>query len=252
MLNTLIMRLACIFLAVLSSSVAIADEHESDHESLKFIVYGASGNVGSRVVSEALNRGHQVTAVSRNPSRVNKQHDRLIVVKGDLLESQSVAKLVANHDVIVVSVKGSADGSKDPEQAVHRVAADVLVGTLRDMGDGAPRLIYVGGAGSLEVESGVLYADTVKFVPKSIRQEIDGHVLTLEYLRSVDDVAWTYISPAKSFKKGKRTGNYRIGGDQMLLDTRGKSKISMEDFAVALVDEAENSEFIGERFSVAY
>ena len=234
-------------LALLSSAAAIADEGI-----LKFIVYGATGNVGSRVVSEALNRGHQVTAVSRNPSKVKKQHENLLVVQGDILDSQSVAELVTDHDVVVVSVKGSADGSKDPEQAVHRLAADVLITTLRNLGDSAPRLIYVGGAGSLEVEPGVLYADTVKFVPKSIRQEINGHVLTLEYLRTVDDVAWTYISPAKSFKRGKRSGNYRIGGDQMLVDKKGKSKISMEDFAVALVDEAENSNFIGTRFSVAY
>lgn len=234
-------------LALLSSAAAIADEGI-----LNFIVYGATGNVGSRVVSEALNRGHQVTAVSRNPSKVKKQHENLSVVKGDVLDSQSVAELVTDHDVVVVSVKGSADGSRDPEQAVHRLAADVLITTLRNLGDGAPRLIYVGGAGSLEVEPGVLYADTVKFVPKSIRQEINGHVLTLEYLRTVEDVAWTYISPAKSFKRGKRSGNYRIGGDQMLVDKKGKSKISMEDFAVALVDEAENSNFIGKRFSVAY
>ena len=251
-MHTSISRTAFVTLAALFSIGVTADEHESHQDSLKFIVYGASGNVGSRVVTEALNRGHRVTAVSRSPSRVKKQHANLLIVKGDILDSQSVAELVAGHDVIIVSVKGSADGSKDPEQAVQRVAADVLVATMRDIGNDAPRLIYVGGAGSLEVEPGVLYADTVRFVPRSIRQEIDGHVLTLAFLRTVDDVAWTYISPAKSFKKGKRTGSYRIGGDQMLLDKKGKSKISMEDFAVALVDEAENTNYLGQRFSVAY
>ena len=252
MMDTLMMRIACIILAALLHTAVLADEHESAQEPLRFIVYGASGNVGSRVASEALDRGHHVTAVSRNPSRIKNLHDNIVIVKGDILDVQSVAGLVTDHDVVVVSVKGSADGSKNPEQAVHRVAADVLVATLRGMGESAPRLIYVGGAGSLEVEPGVLYADTVKFVPKSIRQEINGHVLTLEYLRTIEDVSWTYISPAKKFKKGKRTGEYRIGGDQMLLDEKGRSRISMEDFAVALVDEAENSDFIGGRFSVAY
>jgi hypothetical protein len=133
------------------------------------------------------------------------------------------------------------------------MAADILVGVLRDLRDSAPRLIYVGGAGSLEVEPGVLYADKLPiFMPRFIRQEIEGHLLTLEFLRTADEVRWTYISPAKKFKPGKRTGVYRIGGDQMLLDKKGKSKISMEDFAVALIDEAENSAHVRERFSVAY
>ena len=133
-MNTLKMRTVFMVLALLSSAAAIADEGI-----LKFIVYGATGNVGSRVVSEALNRGHQVTAVSRNPSKVKKQHENLLIVQGDILDSQSVAELITDHDVVVVSVKGSADGSKDPEQAVHRLAADVLITTLRNLGDGAPR-----------------------------------------------------------------------------------------------------------------
>ncbi len=121
------------------------------------------------------------------------------------------------------------------------------------MEEHAPRLIYVGGAGSLEIKPGVLYADSLPiFMPRSIRQEVQGHVLTLEYLRTVEDVQWTYISPAKKFAPGKRTGIYRIGGDQMFFDKKGKSKISMEDFAVALIDEAENSQHLRERFSVAY
>ena len=89
-------------------------------------------------------------------------------------------------------------------------------------------------------------------MPRSLRQEIGGHVLTLQYLRTVDDVRWTYISPAKKFGPGERTGLYRIGGDQMLKDANGKSVISMEDFAVALIDEAENSRHVRARFSVAY
>ena len=89
-------------------------------------------------------------------------------------------------------------------------------------------------------------------MPRSMRQEISGHVLTLAYLREIDDVAWTYISPPKDFSPGERTGEFRIGGDQMLVDEDGRSRISMEDFAVALLDEAETGNFVGRRFSVAY
>jgi len=247
-------QLAIMVFFVLGTAGVVSDGHSEPQDGLNIIVYGSTGRVGSRVVTEALSRGHEVTAVSRDPARVTQQHDRLTVVKGDVLDPESVAELVVNHDVIVVSVRGSADGSNDPEKAVQRVAAEVVVGALRDMGIGAPRMIYVGGAGSLEVKPGVLYADTVPriMLPRNIEQEIDGHVLTLEYLRRVDDVRWTYISPAKKFKPGKRTGTYRIGGDQMLEDKKGKSRISMEDFAVALIDEVENARYVGQRFSVAY
>jgi len=242
---------AVMLLAVLVGVVSAG--HSATSDGLKIIVYGASGRVGSRVVNEALNRGHEVTAVSRDPARIKRQHDRLTAVKGDILEPEGIAGLVAGHDVIVVSVRGSVDGSKDPEKTVQRAAAGILVGVLRNMGEGSPRMIYVGGAGSLEIKPGVLYADGLpKFMPRSIRQEVQGHILTLEYLRTVADVRWTYISPAKKFGPGKRTGIYRIGGDRMLFDKKGKSKISMEDFALALIDEAENAAHVGERFSVAY
>jgi putative NADH-flavin reductase len=229
----------------------------AEADGLKLIVYGATGRVGSRVVAEALNRGYRVTAVSRDPDRVTAQHQNLIVIKGNVLDPESVATLVDGQDVVVVSVRGSLDNSKDPAKTVHRVAVEVVVGVLRDLGETAPRLIFVGGAGSLEVEPGKLYADSIPWLmrmtmPRSLRQEIDGHVLTLDYLRGVDDVRWTYLSPAKKFGPGERTGKYRIGGDQMLKDDKGRSKISMEDFSVALIDEIENPQFIGKRFSVAY
>jgi len=256
--KTKVLRLLVVLIAAFLTGASLASEQiTTDPTNLKLIVYGATGRVGSRVVDEALNRGHRVIAVSRDLARVKQKHENLSAVQGNVLDPESVAALVNGQDVVVVSVRGSIDKSKDPEKTVHRVAAEVVVGVLRDMGESAPRLIFVGGAGSLEVKPGVLYADNIPWLmrvvmPRSLRQEIDGHILTLEYLRNVDDVRWTYISPAKKFGPGKRTGIYRIGGDQMLEDEKGKSKISMEDFSVALIDEAENAQFIGKRFSVAY
>ncbi len=223
--------------------------------SLKIIVYGATGRVGSRVIDEALNRGHRVTAVSRDPSRITRVHERLSAVKGNVLDADSVTSLVAGQDIVVVAVRGSLDDSEDPAKTVHRVAVEVIVNVLRDLGDTAPRLIFVGGAGSLEVKPGVTYWESLgsfsrAFIPDFVLQEIEGHILVLEYLRRVDDVRWTYLSPPKNFDPGERTGNYRIGGDTMLQDDKGKSEISMEDYAVALIDEAENGNFIGTRFSV--
>ncbi len=242
-----------LLIAVFVTSGFVSDGHTATSDGSKILVYGATGRVGSRVVNEALDRGHTVTGVSRDPSQIKQQHASLSAAKGDILDRESVAELLTGQDVVVVSVRGSVDKSKDPEKTVHRMAAEILVGVLRGKGDSAPRLIFVGGAGSLQIEPGVLYAEGLpKLMPGFIRQEIQGHLLTLEYLRTVDDVRWTYISPAKKFKPGKRTGIYRIGGDEMLLDKKGKSKISMEDFAVALIDEVENSAHVRERFSVAY
>ena len=238
-------------------SQLIAPAAADQPTALKIIVYGATGRVGSRVVDEALSRGHRVTAVSRDPSKIEGEHSYLTAVKGDILDADSVAALAPGQDVIVVAVRGSVGGSEEPENTVHRHAVEIIVKVLRNMGDAAPRLIFVGGAGSLEVEPGVTYWESLgsfskTFIPDFILQEIQGHLLVLEYLRGVDDVRWTYLSPPKDFKPGERTGEYQIGGDSMLRDNQGKSRISMEDYAVALVDEAQNGAFIGTRFSVAY
>lgn len=241
-------------LAILVLLFSVAPASADEPGSLRILVYGASGKIGTHVVDEALQRGHVVTAVSRDPSRIQKQHQNLSVVAGDLLDADSIASLAAGQDVIVVSVRGFAGEAKNPEDAIQRIAVEKIVNVLRAIGEDAPRLIHVGGSGTLEVEPGVLYADKIPklFLPKSLELEIQGQVLALEYLRTVTDAGWSYATPAKNFTNGERTGAFRIGGDAVLEDKRGKSRISRADFAVALVDEAENAEHVQQRFSVAY
>ncbi len=235
---------------VLGANTVCADETES----LNILVYGATGKIGSHVVTEALSRGHYVKAVSRDPSQIQLKHANLVVVKGDLLDPDSIANLVADQDVVIISVRGIIGKSKTPESALQRIAVEKVVNVLREIGKDAPRLIHVGGAGSLEVAPGVLYIDKIPkaFVPKKLELEIEGQVLALEYLRTVIDVRWSYATPAKNFTNSERTGIFRIGGDQLLEDSRGKSRISRADFAVALIDEAEKAEHVRQRFSVAY
>ncbi len=247
----MLMRNALLVLFALLSGVVAKGE---DAVALNILVYGATGKVGSHVVDEALHRGHHVTAVSRDPSRIELQHPNLTTVQGDLLDSTSIAKLAVNQDVIIVSVRGVVGKSKTPESALQRIAVEKIVDVLRTVGDSAPRLIHVGGAGSLVVKPGVLYADKLSkiFLPKRLEVEIQGQILVLEYLRTVTDVKWSYATPPKNFTNGKRTGTFRIGGDKLMKDDRGRSRISRADFAVALIDEAENAEHINERFSVAY
>lgn len=222
--------------------------------SLRILVYGATGKVGTHVVTEALDRGHVVTAVSRDPSSIVARHENLSAVKGDLLDGESIAALAEGQDVIIVSVRGIIGKSRTPESALQRIAAENIVGVLRGIDGDTPRLIHVGGAGSLEVEPGVYYGDRIPklFLPKSLELEIKGQILTLEYLRTVTDVQWTYATPAKNFTNKARTGVFRIGGDTLMEDSRGKSRISRADFAVALIDEAERAEHVNARFSVAY
>ena len=134
------------------------------------------------------------------------------------------------------------------------IAAETLVDVLFRQGDRAPRLLHVGGSGSLEVEPGVLFAEKLPTIllPKNLEVEILGQILALEFYRKVDDVKWTYVTPPKNFTNGPRTGVFRIGGDRALQDDRGKTRLSRADFAVALVDEAEQASHVRQRFSVAY
>lgn len=223
-------------------------------ESLDILVYGASGKVGRHIVDEALARGHRVTGVSRDPGRITLKHERYAVVQGDLLDIGSVQERTRGRDVVVVSVRGVLEGAESAGDAISRIGVENVVEAIRDSGELSTYLVHVGGAGSLEIKPGVLLADRVPkiFMPKDFEVELAGQVQALEYLRGVNDVAWTYATPPRTFTSGKRTGVFRIGGDRLMEDSRGKSRVSRADFAVAVVDEAESHKYQGKRFSVAY
>ena len=247
MSRTLMRRAAAIaMLAVLSwSNIARA-------QSLDILIYGATGKIGTLVTDEALERGHKVTAVSRSASLYAARHPNLSFVQGDLLDAGSIASLVAGRDVVIISVRGVI-GDKEPENALQLIAVENVVNALANLDD-APRLIHVGGAGSLRTESGKLYADRLPriFLPNKFEAELFGQVLALQFLRSSSNIRWTYITPPRNFTNGERTGNYQTGDDTMLEDSRGRSRISRADFAVAIIDEAESGAHLGQRFSVAY
>ena len=192
-------------------------------DSLDIVVYGATGEVGSHVVREALDRGHRVIAVSRNPAQIEMRHENLSVVRGDLLDKASVTETVTGRDVVILSVRGVIGDSGRPESALQFIAAETLVDVLFRQGDRAPRLIHVGGSGALEVEPGVLFAEKLPkiLLPKGLEVEILGQILALEFYRKVDDVRWTYVTPPKNFTNGPRTGVFRIGGARALEDDRG-------------------------------
>ncbi len=248
--------IACLLaLALLAAplSVSSAEPSAISGNQLNILVYGASGKIGRHVVSEALQRRHAVTAVSRNPERIENTDKNLSVVRGDILDRDSVRRLVVGKDLVVVSVRGVTGKGKQTSDTVVLQGLENLVNTIRALPD-APRLLHVGGSGSLEVKPGVLFADRIPriAIPKSLELEIAAQVEALDYLRSIDDVQWTSVTPPKNFTNGKRTGEYRVGGDQVFEDRYGRSRVSRADFAVALIDEAENGAHPRQRISIAY
>jgi putative NADH-flavin reductase len=215
----------------------------------KLVLFGASGMIGRRVMIEALERGHEVIAVVRDPGAITERYEHLTVHAGDVTDPGTVTRLARDTDVVIVAV--SRRGPGIDQRAEYRKVGESVVEGLRALGAKAPRLVLVGGAGSLEVAPGERLLDQPGF-PEAYRSEASAHAEVLGWLRGVRDVRWAYASPAAEIAPGKRTGEFRVGGDSLISDENGKSFISAEDFAIVLVDEAESGAHLGERFTAAY
>ena len=210
------------------------------------VLLGATGMIGQRILMEGLSRGHRVTAVTRETSRTGEHRQNLDYRVGDIFKPETIAAAAVDHDV-VVSAYGPGKG--DPNLVVQ--AAHSLIEALTRV---EPiRLIAVSGAGSLEVKSGLQLVDTPNF-PAEWKAIALAHRGALDVYRkaAMAEFDWTAVSPAALIAPGTRTGKYRTGTDQLLVDDRDKSYISAEDFAVAVVDEIEKPRFHGQRFTVAY
>jgi putative NADH-flavin reductase len=212
----------------------------------KIAIVGATGNIGGRIVREALDRGHEVTALVRDPARLGDRPDALrVTTVTDVFDPEAIAEAVRGQDVVV-----SALGSGGRDRNIYRKAAEAYVEALRGLGDEAPRLIAVGGAGSLEIAPGKRLLDLPDF-PEAYRPDATAQAEVLDYYRTVPDVRWTYFSPAAEIGPGSRTGSYRTDTDTLVTDGSGDSRISYEDYAAALVDEVEDPRHVGGRFTAA-
>jgi uncharacterized protein len=208
---------------------------------MKVVLYGASGMIGSRILEELLSRGHQVTAVVRNPAKVTAAGVR--VLKGDVTDAAGVAQTAKGADAAI-----SAYAPPKGEEPTISAALLALLDGLAEAG--VRRLIMVGGAGSLEVAPGVAVVDAPGF-PEAYRDIAMAHRDLLPILRE-SNLDWTYLSPAGLIEPGQRTGKFRLGTTTLLMDENGQSRISAEDYAVALVDELENPQHIRRQFTLAY
>jgi putative NADH-flavin reductase len=213
---------------------------------MKLALFGASGTLGQRILREALSRGHTVSAIVRDPSRITEQSSNLRAASGNVLDPDAVAAAVAGHDAVVSAVGPS--GTEGAEMVVE--AARSLIAGLKRAG--VERLVVVGGAGSLEVAPGVKLIDTPEF-PAALKAIAQAASDALDvYRQEGAGLEWTYLSPAALIAPGERTGAFRLGGDQLVTDAEGQSRISAEDFAIALLDEVEQPRHVRQRFTVAY
>ena len=213
---------------------------------MKVVLIGASGNLGSFIRDEALARGHHVTAIVRHPEKISVKNPLLTIVKADILKD-NVNELVKGHDAVISAYNPGWTNPDIHDETLKGYRA-VIDGVKKS---GVKRLMVVGGAGSLEVSPGVQLIDTMT-VPPLIKSAILGLREVLYELRKEKDLDWTFLSPAQTISPGERTGKYRVGKDQLVKDKAGESKISNQDYAVAMIDELEKPKHKRERFTVAY
>ncbi len=209
---------------------------------MKVVLFGATGKAGSRILQELLSRGHQVTAVVRDSSKLPPA-DGVSVKQDDLSSAEATAKVIQGADAVISAY------------APPQTNTDELVGVTERQVEavqksGVPRLLVVGGAGGLEVAPGVSLIDSghlpAEWMPIAL-----SHAKAFKVLQG-SDIDWTYVAPAAYFGPGERAGRYRTGTNQLISNDKGESRISMEDFAIAMVDELEKAAHRKQRFSVGY
>ena len=211
---------------------------------MKIALFGASGNIGKRIGAEALERGHEVTAMIRHTSR--SENKCMHCVSVDITDPAKVAAAVKGHEAVInaVSPAGNAAGDNMLVQAAKSLLEALPRAGIR-------RLLIVGGAGSLEVAPGKQLMDSPDF-PPAWKGVALAHRDALQVYLADKTLDWTYFSPAAFIEPGKRTDKFRTGTDQLVVDGKGESRISMEDFAVFLLNELESPKAIRQRLTAAY
>ena len=214
---------------------------------MKVAIIGATGFVGSAVLNEALQRGHEVTAIARNISKITTQNEKLTTIEADANNSTSLTKVLAGHDAVVNAYNA---GWTNPEYYNDFIEGSESIQQAVKL-SGVKRLLIVGGAGSLEIAPGVQLVDTPGFPPE-YKVAAGAARDYLNIIKKENDLDWTFLSPAINLHPGTRTGKFRLGTDQPVFDDKNQSDISVEDMAVAIIDELEQNHFIKKRFTLGY
>lgn len=220
---------------------------------MNIVLLAATGQAGRTILQELISRRHQVTAVARNLDKLPEQLPvNVKPVRDDLSSVERIADIISGADA-VVSAYGPP--SSDPRYTSDMSYTDQLVSvTEREIAAvrkvGVPRLIMVGGCGSLEFSPGVTVLKS-GYWPEQYVPIATSHMKALAALRA-SDINWTYFSPPMLIEPGVRTGKFRLGGDSLIVDEQGNSRVSFEDYAVALVDELEKPAHERSRFTIGY
>jgi hypothetical protein len=222
---------------------------------MKVALIGATGFVGSKILAEALQRGHQVTAIARNPEKPPEllaPRPNLIVKKADALQTDELARLLAGHDAVISSFNpGRGVAGAEVYDKFVQGHKSIIAATKKS---GIKRFLGVGGAASLKTPEGIEFLDSPAF-PKEYEAYKPGIRGTRELyylLKQEPSLDWIFLAPSSQIMPGERTGKFRLGKDHLLFDEKGASKISLEDYAMAMIDELERPQYHRERFTVGY
>lgn len=208
---------------------------------MKVAVIGATGNTGSRITAELLKRGHHVQAIVRTPEKVSVT-EGIEVVKSDLSDAAQLASALKGVDAVVSAYRPPDNDAGQIISTTKRITEAVK--------ENKQRLLVVGGAGGLFVAPGVTVIAS-GYLPEPALPIATSHEQVYKDLK-VSGADWTYFAPAGLFEPGEKTGKFRLGKDDLIMDASGNSRISMEDYAIAAVDELEHPQHRGERFTIGY
>ncbi|HEX4808541.1 MAG TPA: NAD(P)-dependent oxidoreductase [Bryobacteraceae bacterium] len=216
-----------------------------DGAEMYIAIFGVNGRVGSRIAQEALSRGCSVTGVYHHSGETPLDREKLLLRHGNVTDPHEVAQLAKGNDAVVSAIGPSESSVRE---FLPNSVRSLLVGLKQA---NVRRLVVVGGAGSLEVTPGVQLVDTPDF-PPAWREVALAHREALDILKQEREIDWTYISPAAFLEPGERRGHYRVDSDKLVVDAEGQSRISMEDYAVAVLDELERGQFLKKRMAVGW
>jgi uncharacterized protein len=214
----------------------------------KIALIGASGFVGSAILQESLERGHEVTAIVRHPEKITLKHPKLQVKAGDVLSEQSLPELIQGVDVVISAYNPGWTNPNIAQETTKGYQSIINAAKKANI----PRLIVVGGAGSLYASSGERVMDTGE-IPESFMPAVEALAEVLYCLQKKEnELDWAFFCPAGNIASGERTGKFRLGEDELIMDDQGQSNISVQDYAVAMLDEVENPTHHRERFTIGY